>query len=81
MKRLKRTEHVVTAWAASAAGPGWANSPVWVLIRDMADGSHRTECLQPDEQTDEIRLLYQFSALAHCQMTAAVERMRRTEET
>lgn len=23
---------IVTAWAESASGPGWANQPVWVLV-------------------------------------------------
>lgn len=62
---------IVTAWAESASGPGWANQPVWVLVRERC-GKLRIECLQPDEQSRDIHTLYRVSSSAHDAMVAAV---------
>lgn len=51
---------IVAAWAESASGPGWANAPVWVLVRER-DGTLRLDCLQPSEQTHAMHLLYRVS--------------------
>jgi hypothetical protein len=69
---LEKGDHIVTAWAEHAAGPGWANHPVWVLIRS-ATGSLRIECLQPNEQPVNMRVLYGVSAQAHQSMVRAAE--------
>ena len=72
---LKPGDSIVTAYAESAAGPGWANSPVWVIVRD-GDGKLRQECLQPDEQSRDMALLYRMSAEIHGTMRRlAAERM------
>jgi hypothetical protein len=76
-KMLGPYDVVIAAWADSAAGPGWANQPVWVCVRSQLDGSHRIECLQPNEQGDEIQILYSVSQSAHRAMTGAVERRLR----
>lgn len=73
--RLLRTEYIETAYAQHAAGPGWANAPLWIVITDGATGKTRKACLQPEEQTPEMRTLYSFSALAHASMLSAVERV------
>lgn len=75
--KLWKHDHVLTAYAEPAAGPGWANAPLWLIIRDARDGSLRRECLQPDEQTSEMRTLYPVCAAAHLSMLAAVERKRK----
>ena len=72
---LSRTERIVTAYAEPAAGPGWANTPLWVIIEDGATGKVRQVCLQPSEQTAEMHTLYGFSSLAHSQMMGAVKRV------
>lgn len=69
--RLKDGDHLVTAFAAPASGPGWSNRPVWAVVRSR-DGTLRMECLQPEEQTRDIQVGYQVSAAAHEAMTAAV---------
>ena len=66
---------VVTAYASPAAGPGWANSPLWVILRD-GDGHITEECVQPDEQTAEQQILYRISAAIHRDMVRAEERRR-----
>lgn len=72
--KLGKHDHVIAAFAEPASGPGWANMPVWVFVRDAQDGSIRRECMQPDEQSEEIAILYRTCAAAHAAMTAAVTR-------
>ena len=78
MIKFAKTDHVVTAFAESASGPGWANSPVWLVVRSQLDGTVRVECLQPDEQSAEMRLLYPVCAAANSAMTDAVTRLLRS---
>ncbi len=73
---IQKTDKVVTAWAEYVAGPGWANAPVWVIVCDI-NGRLREECIQPDEQTAEIRALFAVSAAAAASMTRAVEAARK----
>lgn len=73
MQKLGKYEHVVCAFAEHATGPGWANQPIWVIIQD-GDGKLRRECLQPEEQTPEMRTLFNVSVAANGAMTAAVRR-------
>lgn len=68
---LGKHDHILTAYAERANGPGWANAPVWVIVRSQLDGSLRQECLQPDEQTSDMQTLYRVSEAAHVAMTAA----------
>ena len=73
--KLEADEYIVTAYARAASGPGWVNYPLWVVVASNATGKMREACLQPHEQTEEMRMLYAFSALATAKMTAAVERI------
>lgn len=65
---------VLTAYAESASGPGWANWPIWYIVRND-DGTLTEGCLQPQEQTSEMFTLYRVSAAAHEAMTAAVTKL------
>ena len=67
-------KYVITAWAESASGPGWANQPVWYLTRDD-NGKLEVECLQPNDQTKEMQILYAMSDITHRSMTAAVRKI------
>lgn len=69
---ILKTEKVVTAFAEYAAGPGWANRPIWVIVRG-ADQRLREECIQPEDQTAEMHALFRVSNAAHEAMTSAVE--------
>ena len=64
-------ESVVTAYATYVSGPGWLNTPIWVIVR-ARDGTLREECIQPRDQTNEMCEHFGYSALAHRNMTAAV---------
>lgn len=71
--KINDGDYIVTAWAEPASGPGWANRPVWVLVRNR-NGEHRVECLQPSEHTEEMAGHYPYSALASGCMTKAARR-------
>jgi hypothetical protein len=75
--RLKKDESVVTAYAQPANGPGWANRPVWVVVRKNGTDDYRLECIQPDEHSVEMQCLYSIAALVQGQMTKAAERLLR----
>jgi len=62
---------VITAYAESAAGPGWANTPIWVILKSR-EGLVHIECLQPDMQTRDMHILYDISQPAHLAMSNAV---------
>ena len=74
MKKLNENESVVTAYAESADGPGYGNAPIWVIIRHKITGEFRRDCIQPEEQTGEMRILYGISQVTHSAMTNAVFR-------
>lgn len=66
---MKDKPAVVTAWAEPCAGPGWANKPVWVLLRDK-NNVLSIRCIQPEDQPDAMRVLYGVSAEVHKWMAA-----------
>ena len=68
---FREGDFIVTAYAQSAPGPGWGNSPLWVIVRDAA-GVLREECIQPEEQTETMHLLYRASADIHTQLCGAI---------
>ena len=70
--KLSEHDHILTAYAESASGPGWGNTPIWVLIRSRLDGALRLECIQPPDQSPEMQILYRVSQAAHEGMTWAV---------
>ncbi len=73
---FKFTEHdkIVAVFAESAHGPGWANQPLWVVVRSNLDGSFRRECIQPQDQTAEMLYLYRISEATHMAMKSAVQK-------
>lgn len=72
---LAEGEYIISAWAEDVSGPGWSNQPIWVLIGSRGGSRYRQECIQPKDQTPELRMLFAFSALAHSQMVAQVRRL------
>lgn len=71
----KQKRFVVTAFAEPCAGPGWANSPVWVILSDEEGRLYR-ECIQPDDQSAVMRTLYSVSASTHVQMSKEAEKIK-----
>jgi hypothetical protein len=69
--KLSKGDAVVTAFAERASGPGWANTPIWVIVQN-GDGILRRECIQPEHRTAAMAWLYDSSEAAHKAMTGAV---------
>lgn len=65
-------EYVVTAYGETAAGPGWSNQPLWVILRNSS-GRIRQIAIQPEQQTADMIALYAVSNVVHRQMAAAVK--------
>ena len=72
---LSKTEYIITAYAKTCAGPGWSNTPVWVIIGDGATGKIRETAIQPEDQTKEMVDVFAFSALASDRMTELVRKL------
>jgi len=70
----KKHDCVIAAWCEHAAGPGWANSPVFVVVKDRRDGTHRIECLQPEEQTFVMSVIFGICAQSHNILVSEVEK-------
>lgn len=69
--KLSKFERIVCAYAQPASGPGWANNPLWLIVRGE-DGKLREEVLQPDQQSKEVAQLYAISAALHFAMLSAL---------
>lgn len=74
---LAKHDRIVAVAAEPASGPGWSNTPLWIVIRSGLNGALRMECLQPEEQGDEILRLYRIAAAVHAKMAGAAERVMR----
>ena len=67
---------ILTAFAEPACGPGWSNTPVWVVLRDE-NGKFSVECIQPEDQTATMITLYSISSVVHRQMSKEAEKIIR----
>lgn len=73
--RLPEFDRIVCAYARKASGPGWSNRPVWVVVEDRRTGKMREECIQPDQQSEELLRLYDIAHEVDCAMYAAAKRL------
>jgi hypothetical protein len=55
--KLGYGERIIAVVPERCAGPGWSNAPIWVYIRTNA-GDLREECIQPDERTSDMHVLF-----------------------
>jgi len=69
---MTRTDRMVTAYAQPASGPGWSNRPLYVIVEDR-DGKLRSECLQPDEFSRDLSLLYGIASVVHGELLKMLE--------
>lgn len=69
---IKKGDTIVTAYAERASGPGWANCPLWVIVKG-SDGVLREECIQADQQTPDMAVLYNIAAEVHLALRRAVK--------
>lgn len=71
---ISHLDTVIVAFAEAAGGPGWSNTPVWVVVQEPM-GKLRVECLQPDEQSHEMATLYGVSSAIHAALTNEVRKL------
>lgn len=76
MFKLKDGETIVAVVPEHCSGPGWQNSVVWVYVQTRT-GRIVIHALQPDEQSDEIRLLFDVGAVVCQKLKHAVEKIVR----
>ncbi len=68
---LSGDEYIITAFAKHCSGPGWANSPIVVVIGEHGKPK-REHYIQPDEQTAQMRALFAVCAAANAELTGWV---------
>lgn len=73
--KIKKSEHIVTAFAQTKFGPGWLNPLIIVVVKD-AKGKYREECLQPEEQTKEMCILFKISKHVNDALVSQVKMLR-----
>ena len=64
---ITKEDYIVTAWGEQIEGNGWINTPIRVIVREPS-GKLRQECIQPDQQTREMRILFYVSHTVSSQM-------------
>ena len=76
MTKLAKGETIITAWAEPAAGSGWGNTPVWIIVRD-ADGKLDERCIQPEDQSLRVSGLYRIASVVHAEFLSAVKTLNK----
>jgi hypothetical protein len=66
--KLSRHESIIGIEPRVCAGPGWGNSPMCIHIVDKATGKYRLECLQPEDRTKEMAILFPILLSAYNSM-------------
>ena len=67
---LNPGDQIIAVVPERAEGPGWSNDVVWVYIKTLR-GTLRTESIQPEEQSDELRTLFSIGAEVCRELKAA----------
>lgn len=70
---LQGNERIVAAIPETIVGAGYNNRPIWIHIVDYSQRTWREECIQPEEQTSEMRALFKVLETAHDGMLAHIK--------
>ena len=76
---LAENEKIIAVVPEYASGPGWANLPLWVHIVNNQN-KYRVECIQPNDQTLEMQILFRLCCDAHYAMMKAISPLVLTEK-
>lgn len=69
-------KHVVTAWVEKCSGPGWSNTPMWVLYRTPnGPSAYGIACIQPEHFDAGVFQLLDLSNEMHKLMTEHAKRL------
>lgn len=66
-------DKIVAVVPESCVGPGWTNDPIWVYRQKPGGGEIYRECIQPQDQTREMLILFKVLEAAHSAMVEIVE--------
>jgi hypothetical protein len=63
---------LVVAWAETVRGSGYNNRIIWRLWRHV-DGRLEVDALQPEEQTEQMRVLFNVASVTTEELTGWVK--------
>ena len=69
---------VIAVWCDAVAGPGWANTPMYYLVKtnDARRLEYAVYCLQPDEQPHSVSpAFWSISNIVHSTLVNAVQQL------
>jgi len=75
MGLLEEGKKVVVAWAEDVRGSGYRNQIIWYLTRSDT-GRLEVHAIQPDEQTEAMRVLFSTAAVCTKDLTAEVRALK-----
>ena len=70
---LNGNERIVAAVPETMIGAGYNNRPIWIHIVDYSQRTWREVCLQPEDQTAEMRALFKVLETAHDGMMSRIK--------
>jgi hypothetical protein len=56
--KLDRHEQIVVVVPKFCSGPGWVNVPAFVYIEHETTKQIRVECIQPEERSPDLHVLF-----------------------
>ena len=71
--KLNKHEVIVGIEPKVCSGPGWGNSPLWIHIFDNQTNKYRSDCIQPNERTKEMNILFPILMAANSAMSEALQ--------
>lgn len=71
--KLSKYERIVAVIPETVNGVGFRNKPLWIHIVDYVNNTHREECIQPEKQSTEMRLLFPILEASHNAMLSYVK--------
>lgn len=74
---IRETDEVICVYARPSSGPGWSNTPLWVVLKCELTSQVREECIQPEEQGAELQALYKIAAEVDAELMRLVGKLRK----
>lgn len=59
---LSRDWNIVTAFGEQCRGSGWSNDIIWVVMQKAGSNTYILESIQPNEQTQTMKVLLEITA-------------------
>ena len=69
---LNKDWNLVTAWGEECTGSSWRNDIVWAIVARAGTSEYKMLCLQPNEQSPQVKALHKISHVVNQTMCAQV---------